>query len=87
MWNLAKLNFLYARIQDPKHGDALYANFRAPLHTWVLFNAASCCAALCRALGEDCSRDLTLCMWRCHVLQQQNGSVKHRASCKQAGVG
>lgn len=40
------------KLQVPKHGDELYANFRAPLHTWVLFNAESCCNPLLRALGE-----------------------------------
>ena len=33
-------------------GEALYVNFSAALHSWVLFNAATCCADLCRALGE-----------------------------------
>ena len=40
------------KLQVPKRGDEIYANFRAPLHTWVLFNAESCCKPLLRALGE-----------------------------------
>jgi hypothetical protein len=46
------LNTVPVKLQVPKHGDELYANFRAPLHTWVLFNAESCCSPLLRALGE-----------------------------------
>ena len=54
------------KLQVPKHGDELYANFRAPLHTWMLFNAESCCKPLIRALGEvsriyvSCQRSRTV---------------------------
>jgi hypothetical protein len=52
-WSLGLLlNTVPVKLQVPKHGDELYANFRAPLHTWVLFNAESCCNPLLRALGE-----------------------------------
>jgi hypothetical protein len=45
-------------LQDPKRGEGLYANFRASMHTWVLFNAETCCGVLLRALGEGRPMDV-----------------------------
>ena len=37
---------------DPARGQMFYELFRPAVHSWVLWNATPCCAALVPALGE-----------------------------------